>query len=93
MMLPLSSSQVGLAVPLPAQPKRRKKMWTILGSSGLAGGAWDISGEIGWLMVGIVLVWVISASAIAVMASIDARSERVPVHAEVPRRSDYRRAA
>ena len=68
-------------------------MWTILGSSGVAVGALDLSGEIGWLMAAIVLVFVIPASAIAVMAAIDARSERVPVRAEVPRRSDYRRAA
>jgi hypothetical protein len=67
-------------------------MWTILGSSGVAGGTLDLSGEIAWLMVGIVLVLVIPALAIAVMAAIDARSERA-VRAEVSRRSDYRRAA
>jgi len=68
-------------------------MWTILGSSGVAGGALDLSGEIGWLMVGIVLVLVIPALAIAVMTAIDARRERVPVRAEVPRKNDYGRAA
>ena len=68
-------------------------MWTILGSSGVAVGALDLSGKIGWLMVGIVLVLVIPAIAIAVMAAIDARSERIPVRTEVPRKKDYRRAA
>ena len=68
-------------------------MWTLLGSSGVAVGALDLSTQIGWLMVGIVLVLVIPALAIAVMAAIDARSKRVTVRAEVPHRSDYRRAA
>jgi hypothetical protein len=66
-------------------------MWTILGSSGVAIGALDLSGQIGWLMAAIVLILTISSCAIA-LASIDARSERSPLRAEVTRRNGYRRA-
>lgn len=45
-------------------------MWNTIGSSGVAVGILDLSGEFGWLVIGLVALLAISTAAIAVMSAL-----------------------